>query len=206
MADDRRQLQYTPLWAAKPEQERSNFEAFIDLVVRLRTIERWGVGVPLQPVPVQRGDIGGAGALHPGGPPGAVQAGLWDAGPDADGERILPVSRAGRSGRVSIVRRRRSRCSHRLSPPLQPTVDINRAQGIWRGLHGHGKNSASVENLRKWLGNGLAIRHAPTFSDISAQQGRHALHRLSGGGSADGCRRHKAGPTVSFVSPLYMQS
>ena len=37
MADARGQQQYTPLWAAKPEQERSNFETFIDLVIRLRT-------------------------------------------------------------------------------------------------------------------------------------------------------------------------
>ena len=37
MADARGQWQYTPLWAAKPEQERSNFETFIDLAIRLRT-------------------------------------------------------------------------------------------------------------------------------------------------------------------------
>ena len=39
MADASGQLRYTPLWAEKPEQERSNFEAFIDLIVSLRTIE-----------------------------------------------------------------------------------------------------------------------------------------------------------------------
>ena len=37
MADARGQQQYTPLWAAKPEQERRNFETFIDLVIQLRT-------------------------------------------------------------------------------------------------------------------------------------------------------------------------
>ena len=37
MADVAGELRYTPLWAANPEQERRNFETFIDLVVRLRT-------------------------------------------------------------------------------------------------------------------------------------------------------------------------
>ncbi len=36
MADSDGQPQYTPLWAAKPEQERGNFETFIDLVICLR--------------------------------------------------------------------------------------------------------------------------------------------------------------------------
>ena len=36
MADVTGQLRYTPLWSANPEQERRNFETFIDLVVRLR--------------------------------------------------------------------------------------------------------------------------------------------------------------------------
>ena len=39
MAGTDGQPRYTPLWATNPEQERRNFEAFIDLVVRLRTDE-----------------------------------------------------------------------------------------------------------------------------------------------------------------------
>ena len=39
MADADGQPQYTPLWAAKPEQERGNFETFIDLVTEIRRSE-----------------------------------------------------------------------------------------------------------------------------------------------------------------------
>ena len=57
MADAGGQLRYTPLWAAKPEQERSNFEAFIDLVASLRTGEP-GVHVyhfaPYEPAALKR--------------------------------------------------------------------------------------------------------------------------------------------------------
>ena len=33
MADDTGQVRYTPLWAATPEQERENFQEFVDLVI-----------------------------------------------------------------------------------------------------------------------------------------------------------------------------
>ncbi len=39
IADADGQPQYTPLWAAKPEQERRNFETFIDLVTGIRRSE-----------------------------------------------------------------------------------------------------------------------------------------------------------------------
>ena len=35
-ADDAGHVRYTPLWAASPEQERENFQEFIDLVIRTR--------------------------------------------------------------------------------------------------------------------------------------------------------------------------
>lgn len=38
-ADTQGQPRYTPLWAGTPEQERSNFETFIDLVVQIRRNE-----------------------------------------------------------------------------------------------------------------------------------------------------------------------
>ena len=51
-------------------------------------------GVPLQPEPAERRDVASTMRVHPRRQPAAVRAGVPDAGADAAGERVLPLSGA----------------------------------------------------------------------------------------------------------------